>query len=425
MRRLGTLLVILLASSCGGGGKRAGTGTGGRSQLTPKDIAERSGPAIVRIEAGENTGTGFIVDKNGLVATNLHVVVGRKDVKIKLPGGDVYSVQQVAGVDPARDLALLKIAPPKPLPTVRLGDSSSLVAGDQVVAIGNPLGVFENSVSAGLISQVRPVCTREQVEHYKKNQARQNELLGKLENFGRCQAQRSLDCEAFKLTQAEQEELESLRCREELTVLQISAPISQGSSGGPLFNTFGEVVGVTTAIITGGQNINLAIPANYVKPLVANPAQISMEEFALKTKGFVERDAPPEDGIRIQRLVPDHALSIFQSCKPEHIGDMVFAVEQAIEVGAPLYNKGEIEACFRIYEGTAIKFERAQGCAGISAAFSDGLQRAQTLDTYKEKAWAMRDTFDGLLIAAKKWVAANGGKQPAPSGTGATPPSKK
>jgi hypothetical protein len=115
-------------------------------------------------------------------------------------------------------------------------------------------------------------------------------------------------------------------------------------------------------------------------------------------------------------LVPDHAVSIFQGCKPEHIGDMVFAVEQAIEVGAPLYNKGEIEACFRIYEGTAIKFERDQACPGISAAFADGLSRAKTLDTYKEKAWAMRDTFDGLLIVARKWVAANGQKSlPAPS----------
>jgi len=415
MRGLGTLLVVLLASSCGGAGTGRPSGPGARTQLTPKDIAARSGPAIVRIEAGDGTGTGFIVDKTGLVATNLHVVVGRRDITVKLHGGDVYPVMQVAGVDPARDLALLKISPPKPLPVLRLGDSSRMVAGDQVVAIGNPLGVFENSVSSGLVSQVRPVCTPEQVEYHKKNQARQAELLGKIEGFGRCQVARAGDCDAYKLTPQEQEELENLRCREELTILQISAPISQGSSGGPLFNQFGEVVGVTTAIITAGQNLNLAIPANYVKPLVANPALISMDEFARQTKGLAERDAPPDDGIKIQRLVPDHALSIFQGCKPEHIGDMVFAIEQAIDVGAPLYNKGEIEACFRIYEGTAIKFERAPGCPGISAAFSDGLARAQTLETYKEKAWAMRDTFDGLLNAAKKWVRANGQTLPVPT----------
>jgi len=416
MRSFGTLLVVPLILSCGGSGTKGGTGP--RTQLTPKDIAQRSGPAIVRIEAGDGTGTGFIVDKTGLIATNLHVVVGRREIKIKLPGGETFPVMQIAGVDPARDLALLKISSPNPLPVLRLGDSSIMVAGDQVVAIGNPLGVFENSVSSGLVSQVRPVCTQAQVDHHKKNHARHTELLGKLEGFGRCAATRTTNCEPFKLTPQEEKELEDLRCREELTILQISAPISQGSSGGPLFNQFGEVVGVTTAIITAGQNINLAIPANYVKTLVANPAQISMEEFALKTKGLTERDAP-DDGIKIQRLVPDHAVSIFKGCKPEQIGDMVFAVEQAIEVGAPLYNKGEIEACFRIYEGTAIKFERDPACPGISAAFTDGLSRAKTLDSYKEKAWAMRDTFDGLLGAAKRWVRANGQSLPT------TPPSSK
>lgn len=411
--RFGPLLVVPLVLSCGGAGSGTKGGTGPRTQLTPKDIAQRSSPAIVRIEAGDGTGTGFIVDKTGLVATNLHVVVGRREIKIRLHGGETFPVMQIAGVDPARDLALLKISTPNPLPVLRLGDSSIMVAGDQVVAIGNPLGVFDNSVSSGLVSQVRPVCTQAQVDHHKKHQARHTELLGKLEGFGRCAATRTSNCETFKLSPQEEKELEDLRCREELTILQISAPISQGSSGGPLFNQFGEVVGVTTAIITAGQNINLAIPANYVKSLVANPAQISMEEFALKTRGLAERDGP-DDGVKIQRLVPDHASSIFRGCKPEQIGDMVFAVEQAIEVGAPLYNKGEIEACFRIYEGTAIKFERDPACPGISAAFGDGLSRAKTLETYKEKAWAMRDTFDGLLGAAKRWVRANGQSLPSP-----------
>ncbi len=408
MRSFGMLLVCT-AVACGGNGKKGGTGP--RTQLSPKDIVSQSSPAIVRIEAGEGTGTGFIVDKGGLVATNLHVVAGNETVKVKLHDGNVYPVMEVASIDPGRDLALLRIAVPQPLPVLRLGDSSNMSAGDQVVAIGNPLGVFTYSVSSGLVSQVREVCSKDQVEHHRKHQAQYAKLTGKLKQLAQCLKPRPgadrASCDEYALTAAEQQELEELRCTQELTLLQISAPISQGSSGGPLFNLFGEVVGVTTAIITGGQNINIAIPSNYVKPMVASPSQISMPEFARTTRELLERGGR-EDGPKIQRLVPDHQLSIFSGCKPEQIAGMVLAIEQAIEVGAPLYNKGEIEACFRIYEGTAIKFTNDAKCPGITAAFADGLSRAGTLDTYKEKAWAMRDTFDGLLNAAKKWVTANG-----------------
>jgi S1-C subfamily serine protease len=417
------LLLVCSAVACGGPGKKGGTGP--RTQLSPKDIFAQSSGAIVRIEAGEGTGTGFIVDKRGLVATNLHVVAGQETVKVKLHDGNVYPVMGIANVDPGRDLALLRIQPPQPLPALRLGDSSNIVAGDQVVAIGNPLGVFTDTVSSGLVSQIRVVCSKDQVERNHKHEARYTELADKVKKLQQClkthSGEDAASCEPFALSSAEQQELSELQCTQELTLLQISAPISQGSSGGPLFNQFGEVIGVTTAIITGGQNINLAIPSNYVKPLVESPSQISMQEFASKTKELSEREGREgrDDGPKIQRLVPDHALSIFQGCKPEQIAGMVLAIEQAIEVGAPLYNKGEIEACFRIYEGTAVKFERDSKCPGISAAFTDGLSRAKTLDTYKEKAWAMRDTFDGLLNVARKWVKVNGKSlpttQPAPA----------
>jgi len=412
------MLLVCTAVACGGSGKKGGTGP--RTQLSPKDIVSQSSPAIVRIEAGDGTGTGFIVDRRGLVATNLHVVAGQAVVKVKLHDGNIYPVLGVANVDPGRDLALLRIDPAQPLPALRLGDSNSMSAGDQVVAIGNPLGVFTYSVSSGLVSQIRVVCSKDQVERNHQKQARHDELTDRVKKLQQCLKSHSGDdaaaCEPFALSPAEQQELSELQCMQELTLLQISAPISQGSSGGPLFNQFGEVIGVTTAIITGGQNINLAIPSNYVKPMVASPTQISMQEFASKTKELAEREGS-SDGPRIQRLVPDHALSIFQGCKPDQIAGMVLAIEQAIEVGAPLYNKGEIEACFRIYEGTAVKFERDSKCPGISAAFTDGLTRAKTLDTYKEKAWAMRDTFDGLLNVARKWVKVNGQSLPVTSPT--------
>jgi S1-C subfamily serine protease len=344
-----------------------------KPRLTAKDIVQRSSPAIVRIEAGgDKFGTGFIVDKTGVVATNLHVVAGESAIKIRLFDGSLYPVQQITGLDPARDLALLRISPRKELPTLKLGDSDAVSAGDQIIAIGNPLGVFDYSVTSGLVSQVRPVCG--------------------------------------------QDDIAARHCKQELTVLQISAAISPGSSGGPLFNQYGEVVGITTAIITAGQNINLAVPGNYLKPLVAQHAAISPDQFAKDTKSTGESGGGGEDdGIRIVRHVPLHETTVFDGCKGDEIGEIVHQIGETIMNGAPLYNEGKHEACFRIYEGTALKYEHDAACAGVRSAFGDGLLRASGLATYKEKAWALRDAFDGLVDAAQRWADQN------PQGT--VPPS--
>src|SRR5512140_1573594 len=235
MGRIRVLAVMALVSSCAIATPNKPNTPPPR--MTAKDIVQRSSPAIVRIGAGgAKVGTGFLLDKVGIVATNLHVVAGESVIRIRLYDGSQYPVMQIVGFDPGRDLALLRIQPVKDLPTLKLGDSDAVSAGDQIVAIGNPLGVFDYSVTSGLISQVRPVCGREDIA--------------------------------------------AQHCKQELTVLQISAAISPGSSGGPLFNQFGEVVGVTTAIITAGQNINLAVPGNYLKPLVGQHAALSPAHFA-------------------------------------------------------------------------------------------------------------------------------------------------
>jgi serine protease Do len=365
-------LLALLAVSCG-----VPEASTPHTRLSAKDIVQRSSPAIVRIEAGpDKVGTGFILDKLGIVATNLHVVAGESAIKVRLYDGTQYAVQQIAGLDPGRDLALLKIVPKKELPVLRLGDSDAVSAGDTIVAIGNPLGVFDYSVTSGLISQVRPVCGREDIA--------------------------------------------AQHCKQELTVLQISAAISPGSSGGPLFNQFGEVVGVTTAIITAGQNINLAVPGNYLKAMMAQRAAISTDEFAKETKFADEATGTAggdDDGVRIVRRVPTHEISLLDGCKAEDVGEVVKSIGEAIESGAPLYNEGKHEACYRIYEGTAVKFEHDAPCKGVRDAFGDGLLRANGMKTYKEKAWAMRDTFDGLIDVSKRWADKNGmkGGQPVPA----------
>jgi S1-C subfamily serine protease len=292
MRALLSLGVLVAA--CSGGGTKTPTTTP-KKPLTAKEIVQQSSPAIVFVEVvGEGnargSGTGFILDKSGLIATNFHVIAGSKAIKVKLYGGEVYQVTQIAGIDPGRDLAVLRIQPTKALATVRLGDSDAMTAGDQVVAIGNPLGVFDYSVSSGLLSQVRPICTADMVSFAKANGKRLEEL--------------ALKAKTGRLTEAEGKEAERLLCRQELTFFQISAPISKGSSGGPLFNQAGEVIGVTTAIIADGQNINFAVPGNYLKAIITNPGAISMDDFAAKTRDNATDNTP------VQRKGPTHPATL-------------------------------------------------------------------------------------------------------------------
>lgn len=413
MRRL---LLLGVLAACGGGSTVKGPTNPPKASLTPKEIATQSNPAIVYIDVGDGeqrgAGTGFIIDKTGLVATNFHVVAGFNSIKVKLFGGETYQVEHVAGIDPGRDLALLRIKPAKALPTVRLGDSAQISAGDQVVAIGNPLGL-DHTVSAGLVSQIRTECTNEMVEYAQKNQARLQELIEK--------AQRTRG----QISDAEREEASKLLCKQELTYLQISAPISQGSSGGPLFNQAGEVVGVTSMVSLKGQNINFAIPANYLKTLITNPTEIAVDKFAQQTKTERpgEEDDPnkPNPEIKLERKIPDHPLTVFQGCTGDQIVQLENDIWSAIGAGAPLYNNKDFEACFNIYKGLTSKIEEKPPCKGVKVAFGDGLVRVSTFDykgdnrieeikSYKLKAWAMRDAFDGLLDAAKRWRKANPGK---------------
>ena len=343
------LLLMLVMVACGGGQK------GGAKSLTARDIIDNASPGIVRIEAGDaKVGTGFIVDGSGLIATNLHVIEGESAIRVKLYKDPTeYPATVIAGFDKGHDLALLRIQPKKALPALRLGDSTGARAGDRIYAIGNPLGVFDYSITDGLISQVRPLSP-------------------------------------------------------ELTILQISAAISQGSSGGPLFNQFGEVIGVTTAIITQGQAINLAVPANYLRPMIKDQSAISLQEFARVTgDGNDPRTSGAEDDVKIDRKIPDHAITVWQGCNEQEMEVVLRSISDAIAIGAPLYNQSQqpegYEACFRVYEGTGLKYEKDAACKGVREAFTSGMSRAKSMKSYKEKAWAMRDTFDGLINAFGKW----------------------
>jgi hypothetical protein len=176
----------------------------------------------------------------------------------------------------------------------------------------------------------------------------------------------------------------------DLTVLQISAPISPGSSGGPLLNERGEVIGISTLIATAGQNLNFAIPINALRPLLTSDKGTPI------TKWHRPGAVATEGGLR--RHVPTHKLALLEGCPPERQRDIAARIESAIEEGAPIYNQGHHQACYRTYESAAREIDRKMNdCAGVRRALMAGVQRADELGDYTSKAWAMRDAFDGVL----------------------------
>lgn len=329
--------LLLGAAACTRGAPPAQPPPSSPPVLTPAEVAARSTPAIVSIRGPDSLGTGFLVRPEGWIATNLHVIAGASVLVVVLPDKSEHRVTDVVAIDEDRDLAIVKIDTTKQ-PVLALGDSGRVRPGDPVVAIGHPLGL-EDTVSNGLVSAVRKVD-------------------------------------------------------DHLTILQISAPIAPGSSGGPLFNDRGEVIGVAAAIITEGQNLNFGVPVAYVKELLEKPKPVSFEEFA---KTHAPREEEP--AARPRATMPHHPIAILQGCQDADFEVLGHTIEGAISVGAPLYNQGNFAACYHIYEGASLDAERKLGaaCVGPRRALGEGRKRAAALHTPEEQAWAMRDAFDGVL----------------------------
>ncbi len=178
------------------------------------------GPASVVPGASASTalGSGFIIDRDGYLVTNDHVLGTAAELTAVFSDGSAIAAQ-VVGRHPALDIALLKIEPPTPPKPVRLGNSSRLAVGEWVLALGNPFG-DEVTASAGIVSSVRGAAPV---------------------------VEDGADLRLF---------------------LQTDAAIHPANSGGPLVNTAGEVIGVTTAMDVRGQNIGFAVPVNRLKELL-------------------------------------------------------------------------------------------------------------------------------------------------------------
>lgn len=261
-----------------------GQETGGENRNFIAEAVQQVGPAVVRIDAsrtvsrrnpevfenplfrqffGEEapiperiergTGSGFIIDSDGSLVTNAHVIEGSDAVKVTLKDGRVFD-GRVVGADPVTDVAVIKIDANN-LPTVKLGDSENLTPGEWAIAIGNPMGL-DNTVTVGIISAL-----------------------------GRSSSQVGVP-------------------NKRVSFIQTDAAINPGNSGGPLLNADGEVIGINTAIRADGQGLGFSIP-------IETALRIANELF---TKGRVDH---PYLGIHMVTLDSEVRKEINQDAKLE------------------------------------------------------------------------------------------------------------
>ncbi len=216
-------------------------------ELSPKEIFNSCSPAVICIEtydANDNPyalGSGFFITSNGVAVTNFHVLEDAMSATAKL-GNNHYTVTGVLYFDKELDFAVIKTNATN-VPYLNIGNSIDLYSGDEIYTIGNPQGLT-NTISDGIISNPN---------------------------------------------------------REDFNgMIQITAPISPGSSGGALLNTYGEVIGITTATLTSGQNLNFAVPINEVVNKNELPTietkynMVTMEKFATNN-GYNDKINIPEN----------------------------------------------------------------------------------------------------------------------------------
>jgi serine protease Do len=235
--------------------------TRARRRVTPlpdgPDLFERP-PAPDRDGPRRGTGTGFIIDADGYILTNHHVIDGAERIMVGLADGRSLLAQPV-GSDPDTDVALIKVDVPRPLPFATLGDSDTLRVGEWVIAIGNPLA-YEHTVTVGVVSFI-----------------------------GRKLFDNSLD-----------------------RYIQTDAAINFGNSGGPLINAHGEVIGINSAISSRAANIGFAVPINQASAVLPQ-----LREHGRVSRGYIGvmlRDVDPDlqrglglrssDGALVQDVTP-------------------------------------------------------------------------------------------------------------------------
>jgi S1-C subfamily serine protease len=255
--------------------------TDSSSAMTVQEIYQHAGPGVLQVtstsvDSGDpffgpqprvSLGSGFVIDEDGYIVTNYHVIESARQIEVNFSGDDRVPAT-IVGVDPSTDLAVLKInAQVRALTPLPLGDSDAVRVGDAVVAIGNPFGL-ERTVTAGIVSALQREIT-----------APDGYTIDK--------------------------------------VIQTDAPINQGNSGGPLLNTRGQVIGVNSQIEpgdsgTGNLGIGFAVPSATVREVFAQIRENGKVEHAylgVQTTAIDEVLAttyrlPVETGVIVTEVIP-------------------------------------------------------------------------------------------------------------------------
>lgn len=250
-------------------------------QEDASEVYRRARDAVVLIRGEKGFGSGFLISPNGFVVTNHHVVAGESRVVVAFADGSELSVGEVVAYDPQLDLVILAASGTR-MPYVELGDSDRLSVGERIYVVSNPAGL-ERSITEGLISGTRHIDGKD--------------------------------------------------------LLQISAPISAGSSGGPVLDRNAQVVGVATATLSGAQNANFAIPVSAIHELIAG--YILRGRHATRLSDLIRQNRPTEESedevaallARVKKYIEnemiDEAEGLLRSGTREHEFDANIRIEFA------------------------------------------------------------------------------------------------
>ncbi len=230
---------------------------------------------VVRVPAN-SLGSGFIIHRDGYVVTNHHVIDRARQIQVELADGRKLPADLISS-DPDADLAILKISDTKPFPTLDLGDSSDLLIGEPVIAVGNPMG-YSHSVSTGIVSALH------------------RDLKDKDDHI-------SLG-----------------------DVIQTDAAINPGNSGGPLLNAYGQVIAINTAIRNDAQNIGFAIQVNRLRdllPELMNPLHAS--KLLIPLKLVERRKLTPPAGVACEVCIDTDKGPVVATINNQPVGNLIDA----------------------------------------------------------------------------------------------------
>jgi S1-C subfamily serine protease len=299
-------------------------------QLTAGEVFARASASVVTIITPSAQGSGVLIDTTGIVVTNFHVIRNETTATVRLASGEAYDDIRVVDVDPRRDLAVLKIKGGG-FRSVQLGDSDKLEVGDPVYTIGSPLGLAQ-SLSQGIVSAKRWAN-------------------GYLE-------------------------------------LQTTAPISHGSSGGGLFDAAGRLVGLTYRM-RDGENLNFAVPSNYLHPLLEARGTYSLAELRSKVQPQVAHfDSTAGVFDSVPRLSNVYNDATGNQAVIEQRGGSLLRVTFA-SPGLAIYGHAELSwnPDLEAFDGSAAVNVK---CDGFPSRTGEGLIKFQQLFVVNESIIRMR-----------------------------------